>query len=332
MPLVIHTNVTSENQKRFGIYALKCIPTGKVYIGQAARPFIQRWMEHQGNLYKQRHNKYLQNAYNKYGIQNFEFEVIEYMPNELELLNIKRLKEIEDEKIYLTDNERKSIFDWLNERETFYVRKHRNEFGYRSVFNSNDGGTGLNPTPEVRYKMSESQKQREHGPLLKLRGRIKPEEECKHISDGLKKWHTVEENRKRKSEFLKGRKISEQGKQNMSLAQKKHFSSEENRNKKRIEQKEYWTNDKRIKKSISVKQQYKDNPEIKKQLSSSVKELWKSEHYRNLIRKTRYSYIERAMDDILHDVYLLKPSWKKKSIYKKLQIINEISELLKTTK
>ena len=62
-----------------GIYQILCTPTGKVYVGSAT-DLRNRWKAHIDKLCKGRHhNKYLQNAWNKYGPNSFEFSVLEFI-------------------------------------------------------------------------------------------------------------------------------------------------------------------------------------------------------------------------------------------------------------
>jgi group I intron endonuclease len=60
-----------------GIYKIVCLTTNKIYIGSSYHCKL-RWYDHKRNLKnKKHHNKYLQAAYNKYGLANFEFSLIE---------------------------------------------------------------------------------------------------------------------------------------------------------------------------------------------------------------------------------------------------------------
>jgi group I intron endonuclease len=60
-----------------GIYMIKNLSNGKMYIGKAKNLYRRRH-QHFQELKRNKHkNPYLQNAVNKYGIQNFEFVVIE---------------------------------------------------------------------------------------------------------------------------------------------------------------------------------------------------------------------------------------------------------------
>lgn len=67
-----------------GIYKITCLIDGKVYIGQSIN-LKQRLQQHKSQLKKNKHfNYHLQCAYNKYGADNFIFEVIaEYTAKQL---------------------------------------------------------------------------------------------------------------------------------------------------------------------------------------------------------------------------------------------------------
>lgn len=60
-----------------GIYSIYCLKNDKYYIGQSGN-IERRWKEHIRLLNKNNHhNCYLQSAWNKYCINNFEFEILE---------------------------------------------------------------------------------------------------------------------------------------------------------------------------------------------------------------------------------------------------------------
>jgi group I intron endonuclease len=64
--------------KQNGIYVIRHIETGRVYIGSARGTFRTRWYNHRYRLRHNKHHcKFLQAAWNKYGEQAFEFEIIE---------------------------------------------------------------------------------------------------------------------------------------------------------------------------------------------------------------------------------------------------------------
>lgn len=59
-----------------GVYKITCKPTGKIYIGSAFN-FRKRWINHRYDLRKQKHDsKYMQNSWNKYGEDAFDFEIL----------------------------------------------------------------------------------------------------------------------------------------------------------------------------------------------------------------------------------------------------------------
>lgn len=61
-----------------GIYGIKNIINNKIYIGQTRESFIKRYWHHRCLLNNNHHdNPHLQNAWNKYGSDNFIFIVIE---------------------------------------------------------------------------------------------------------------------------------------------------------------------------------------------------------------------------------------------------------------
>ena len=118
--------------KIIGIYSITNTLNNKRYIGYSI-DIQRRWTTHKRDLKNNKHeNSHLQNAYNKYGENAFEFEIIEECTKE----NIK------DKEKY-----------WI----AFYNSKNE---GY----NMSEGGDGiLNPTEDVRKKISEGLKGEKNG-------------------------------------------------------------------------------------------------------------------------------------------------------------------------
>jgi len=182
--------------KNAGIYCIRNLENGKIYIGKSNDIKI-RWGNHKRLLKIGKHdNIYLQRAWNKYGEVNFIFEVLEIC--EIELLSI---------------------------REIYYV----------ALYDSNNKTVGYNiqiPTLdgvfihslETKIKMSKSQK-----------GKIKSEETKNKMSESKKgktfsKEHKTKmsnakltmskETKMKMSNSRKGKKLTEETKMKMSNSRK----------------------------------------------------------------------------------------------------------------
>ena len=115
-----------------GIYLIQNEIDGKMYIGQAEDIGL-RWSSHLSLLQSGKHpSKYLQQAVNKYGIENFSFTVI---------------CECEKEK--------------LNELEQYYIYCLETT-DPRVGYNRQYGGTSNRPCADTRRLMSEAHKGKKH--------------------------------------------------------------------------------------------------------------------------------------------------------------------------
>ena len=73
-------------EKIHSIYKITNIINNKIYIGSAIDTY-NRFSKHKSQLNKNKHhNSYLQNSWNKYGEQNFKFEIIEYITDKNKLI------------------------------------------------------------------------------------------------------------------------------------------------------------------------------------------------------------------------------------------------------
>jgi len=77
-----YTNFTkAELYKKSGVYIIKNIVSNSAYIGESTNLY-RRLNEHITNLLNNSHcNTHLQNSFNKYGIINFKFEILELCSN-----------------------------------------------------------------------------------------------------------------------------------------------------------------------------------------------------------------------------------------------------------
>lgn len=74
----------TELKDKCGIYQIRNLVNNKLYIGSSFRLY-ERMLQHFADLRRNDHeNIHLQNAFNKYGEQNFIFEVIEFCDKELQ--------------------------------------------------------------------------------------------------------------------------------------------------------------------------------------------------------------------------------------------------------
>jgi len=112
--------------KNSGIYKIVNIVNGKILIGQT-KNLNKRWNGHKSLLRRGKHeNPHLQNAWDKYGEQNFKFEIILPCP----------------------------VSD-LNSKEIELIKKY-NSTDQNIGYNIMDGGNRPNFSKETRLKMSKS--------------------------------------------------------------------------------------------------------------------------------------------------------------------------------
>lgn len=98
----------SSLKKVSGIYKIINKTNGKYYLGSSDNILgvSGRWSEHINRLNNKNHeNNYLQRAWNKYGKENFEFQVVKEVPKlDLLITEQKHLNEIKDARRLLCYN------------------------------------------------------------------------------------------------------------------------------------------------------------------------------------------------------------------------------------
>jgi group I intron endonuclease len=61
---------------KIGIYSITFLKNNKIYIGSSSN-ILQRWSSHKSRFKNNKHTPLLQNNYNKYGLENIKFDILE---------------------------------------------------------------------------------------------------------------------------------------------------------------------------------------------------------------------------------------------------------------
>ena len=180
-----------------GVYRITCLLDGRTYIGSTKHKFQTRWNRHKSELNSGKHgNQYLQNAWNKYGSNVFEFCIIE---------PIKKLSD-------LIPSEQK----WMDLYQS-YVRA--NGFNISTIAGRPEHNAltrakisakhkGRVITPEWRQNISKGGK-----------GKLVSAETRARMSESFSKRKYSAEVKAQMSARRKGGKATEVAKKNMSIAQ-----------------------------------------------------------------------------------------------------------------
>lgn len=175
------------------IYKITNLINNKIYIGQTIRSFVDRINDYKNGL----GNNYLNNSFNKYGFNNFKFEIIDTA----------------------------SSINELNLKEINYILQY-NSTNKNIGYNLELGGRNSSPSPETLEKMSKSHtgiKQTDHwikkrihekgSDNAKKYGRKKTDEDKKRLSEiSPKYWlgkERDEETRRKISETKKRNGVSQ---------------------------------------------------------------------------------------------------------------------------
>ncbi len=179
---------------RTGIYLIRCIPNDKVYIGSTTASFEHRWRHHISVLAKNQHdNYYLQNDYNKFGWEQFEFVIIEF------------INKIQADKYFLT-------------QESFWIgtfQANNRDFGYNIGKIDIDTGR-LRLAEETKAKLrlnkwSEEHRQRQSR-LMTGRKRSKESiEQAKKTMIANGGYSKSDKTKQKMSEIMKNRHIKDKG-------------------------------------------------------------------------------------------------------------------------
>ena len=145
---------------RIGIYGIKNLINSKIYVGKTGMNFGDRWDSHRSLLNSEKHdNPHLQNAWNKYGEENFEFIIIEEC-------NVEELSEREKYyiKLYKDIGLAYNIHDGGD--EGYNLGKHLSEETKRKIGDKNRiKMTGRKASDATKKKMSEAHTGMKYSPM-----------------------------------------------------------------------------------------------------------------------------------------------------------------------
>jgi group I intron endonuclease len=205
-----------------GVYKISNIKDGRYYIGHSQN-IEKRFKTHKYNLKRGKHiNMFLQNSYNKYGLDSFTFEIIhkfdnvekskekelEYLQNleiRKELFNLnynndggdmlshhpnkkeiieKRSETLKENNTKLTKEELKNKFGKNGEKNGMFGKTHTKEAReiFSKIHKGNTYSLGIKRSEETCKKMSEIAKQR-IGEKNPFFGKVHSEETRKKISE-----------------------------------------------------------------------------------------------------------------------------------------------------
>ena len=175
-----------------GVYIIRNLVNNKVYIGQSKSCTI-RWRSHRSELKGNYHsNTYLQASYNKYGLEAFEYSILEPCSS-----------------------------DVIDERERYWIKFYdstNRDFGY----NRESGGhKNKKHSEESKQKMKEASKNENHYPPPSRKGIKWSEEHKKRVSELLKgkpQKKRSEETKQKIRESRLGKALSSQAKEKLSNA------------------------------------------------------------------------------------------------------------------
>lgn len=184
-------------RKFSAVYRIKCIPTGKCYIGGTSN-LKGRWTQHKADLRSGAHrNLHLQRAWNKYGELAFVFEILE-MAN------------------------RKNVF----EKEQAWIDKEKPKF--------NGTPHAIKP-PLYGRRMSKEARARISKTLegnVNRRGKKAAEETKEKMRRSQKKRYEKEprsrETRDKLAEAARGKKLSEETKEKIRQKRLRYFETQDN--------------------------------------------------------------------------------------------------------
>jgi group I intron endonuclease len=214
-----------------GIYKITCPLSDKTYIGSAVN-IENRWAAHRSRLNNNKHeNAHLQNAWNKYGEELFNFFVVENVEDPIQLIvtEQKWIDSFLPEMLFNICLTAGSPIRKLTEETKQKIRKSNlgKKRTQKTCKNISESKMGHVVSEKTRQKMSDAAKGRQHTPdakqkiadsLVKMWGKISNETRQK-ILENLKY------ERKGRISNFKGKKHSAESIQKISIARQGKIAS-----------------------------------------------------------------------------------------------------------
>ena len=126
-----------EDDLNPGVYAIECVKTGKVYIGESMRR-VKRINQHFNDLYNGTHsNRALQEDYHKYGEFYFKVHWLERIPYPSDLFNFRPLHGYMKLKLILLLREYYYIKNYGIIPETSFKKTYNKKNSVREVYETN---------------------------------------------------------------------------------------------------------------------------------------------------------------------------------------------------
>jgi group I intron endonuclease len=221
-----------------GIYQIRNIQNGKVYIG-SAKCFQKRAAQHESRLNSGKHaNKYLLNAWNKWGSDAFVFEVLEVVEGD-KLARTSREEELIKEFVLLDRWDAcYNVSKWAtrkdgpysinpedtNKRRSILMKKKWKDPDYKKKMKEYYSSPDTKMQMSVRYKKrwndktEQEQKEIVERMVQKRKGSKLTQEHKKKISKALQGHKVSDETKQKLSEKNVGKKLSKETRDKMTRA------------------------------------------------------------------------------------------------------------------
>ena len=219
-----------------GIYKIVNTVNGKKYVGSALDIRV-RWWKHRQYLRKNNHHSIkLQNAWNKYGEESFDFSIIEECEPIKEILEEREQFWMDYYKAYDNHNYNVSKIAGRSMQGRKHTKESREKMSKSSKNPSKEtrekiSKANKNRSPETREKLSIAAKNRSPETRKNMadaqRGKVLSEETKKKLSLSLSAKYSSPESRKRFSEMSKGKPKSPETRKKISESRKGIKFSEE---------------------------------------------------------------------------------------------------------